>query len=107
LLNLLANPTNYSDLINILIEFKHHTWHEEEEWRLIVTPKSDNMVRFLGDSKWLKPYIDLEYKKIPISNIKIPRSGHEIKNKNSIEWLLRTKGKDGINVDISDIPIIY
>lgn len=107
LLNLLANPSNYAELINILIEFKHHRWNEEQEWRLIASFGSNSIVSFLGGSKWLKPYIDLKYEKIPISNIKIPRSGYESKNKSSIECLLKAKGQKGINVYISDIPIVY
>lgn len=107
LLNLLANPIHYSSLINILIEFKHHRWNEEQEWRLIASFNSNEIVHFSGGSKWLKPYIDLKYEKLPLSNIKIPRSGYESRNKSSIEWLLRAKGKEGISVDISDIPIVY
>jgi len=107
LLNLLANQSNYSDIINILIKFKHHRWDEEQEWRLITSFENDSTVRFLGGSKWLKPYVDLKYEKIPISNIKIPHSGYENKNKSSIELLLKTIGKDDIDVDISEIPIVY
>ncbi|MGD0970990.1 MAG: DUF2971 domain-containing protein [Desulfobaccales bacterium] len=106
-LSLLANLSNYSDLINIIIEFKHNKWEEEQEWRLIAATKDDSMVNFLGDSKWLKPYIDLKYDKIPITNIKIPRSGYENKNKSSIEMFLIARGKEKIAVNISDIPIVY
>jgi len=63
LLNLLANQSNYSDIINILIKFKHHRWDEEQEWRLITSFENDSTVRFLGGSKWLKPYVDLKYEK--------------------------------------------
>ena len=95
LFNLLANPSNYSDLINIIIAFKHHNWKEEQEWRLIAATKDNTVVDFSGDSKWLKPYIYLNYDKIPITNIKIPRSGYENKNKISIEMFLTAKEKRG------------
>ena len=107
LLNFLANNGIFSEIINILIGFKHCSWKEEQEWRLIASVLSDSLVNFLGGAKSLKPYIDIRYETIPISLIRIPQSGYEFRNKSSIEWLLRAKNKDGIIVDISDFPIAY
>lgn len=107
LLNFLAHNEYFAEIINMLVTFKHYKWKEEQEWRLIASVDSDSMVHFLGGAKWLRSYIEIKYEAIPISVIKIPQSGNENKNKSSIEWMLRAKGKESISVDISDLPIVY
>ncbi len=97
--------TVYEVLSELIPRFKHKSFDEELEWRLVVQHEAlDNMVKFRSGRRFLVPYIALSNnEKLPIKYVRIGPGGDAERAARSITQILRVNDYE-IPVQQSKVP---
>jgi len=103
-----AIPLMLENLILELIpRFKHHSFKNEAEWRLVVSQPDTANIIFRTKDNVLVPYVKLgeHMKTLPIKSIRIgPGKDTEI-TRRSVDLFLKSKtGYENVSVEVSTVP---
>jgi hypothetical protein len=100
---------------NEIVRFKHPSFEEEREWRLIIRPTSPRLnameikhLQFRTAKGDIVPYLELHPKKGKLLPIQSVRYGPTLKQKqaiNSLSLLFQQKGYSDIPFEGADIPL--
>lgn len=108
--------TEYFDKVDVTVlkiaqvatSFKHSSFSEEKEWRLVIGPANitPNQILFRASGTGIIPYIEIEFtdNALPIDCIIVGPGPHQKRNEVSLRQMLSLKGFDNVDVLISDIP---
>jgi hypothetical protein len=104
---------NAADAIQFFIPtFKNRDFEEENEWRLIFTPRPNAAVQlqFRTARNMLVPYYSLQKlgwnptQPLPITGLRIGPSTHKALNVQSAQLLLKQRNYTGVPVRVSETP---
>lgn len=88
--------------------FKHKSFSEEKEWRLVIGPSNIPSKRILyrPSDTVIIPYVEIDFtdSALPIESIKVGPGPHQKRNEVSLRQMLSGSGYDNVHVSISDIP---
>ena len=97
-----------SKIAQEVISFKHESFFEEKEWRLVVGPKNIQPERILyrPSGTEIIPYIEIVYEKssFPIECIIVGPGPHQKRNEVSLRQMLSSSEFNKVDVCVSDIP---
>lgn len=97
-----------NDFFAIAPLFKHPKYQEENEWRIVVSGKSEKFyknVKFVESNDIIKPYYCLQLNHLPpIADIRVGPSSHADLNTSTVKLLLKSKNMDNSIISKSDIP---
>ncbi|MGJ9385226.1 DUF2971 domain-containing protein [Salipaludibacillus sp. CF4.18] len=102
-------PYYKSVIISYSIFFKHDSFKAEEEFRVVATIQDKADVEFRSNNGVITPYIDQEFKKLPIREITIgPKNNSDIAEK-GVNFYIERLGEDieDITVKKSNVPLRY
>lgn len=95
------------ETISVSTFIKHTSFMDEQEYRIINNGTNDKVNHCEGKSMII-PYIEFspmdENDKLPISKILVGPTPHPELSKLSVQSLLESKGYEGVEVEISDVP---
>jgi hypothetical protein len=89
------------------IQFKHKSFGEEREWRLVVGPIDPvyEKICHRAGEMMIIPYVKIYYPKgVQIEHIVVGPGPHQERNAGSLRQMLLVKGKNAVRVDNSIIP---
>jgi len=97
-----------NDFFAIAPLFKHPKYQEENEWRIVVSGKTDkfyNNVKFVESNDIIKPYYCLPLNRLPtIADIRVGPSSHTDLNTSTAKLFLKSKNMDSSIISKSKIP---
>jgi len=94
----------YEKMIKIAPFIKHNSFEDEEEWRIVIRTKRENVnIRKCG--MVFKPYYELDISNVPLKEIIIGPNGNSEYIKSSVEFLCSKFNKNDLpNIKNSEIP---
>lgn len=98
-----------SKIAQVATSFKHKSFSEEKEWRLVVGPNGillDRMIKYRSSDTAIIPYVEIEFKSnvCPIDRIIVGPGSHQKRNEISLRQMLTIGEFSGVDVSTSDIP---
>ena len=95
-------------IAQVAISFKHKSFCEEREWRLVVGPTNIPTKRILyrPSDTVIIPYLEIGFidNSLPIESIIVGPGPHQKRNEISLRQMLSALGFNNVDVSISDIP---
>jgi hypothetical protein len=95
-------------IVSIATAFKHPSFAEEKEWRLVVgpIPNDSQRIQYRPASSAIIPYIDIDYNlsSLPIKHIIVGPGPHKERNEGSLKQMLQKYGFQSVDVSSSTVP---
>lgn len=95
-------------IAQVATSFKHKSFCEEKEWRLVIGPANIPSKRILyrPSDTVIIPYVEIDFtdSALPIECIIVGPGPHQKRNEVSLRQMLSVSGYDNVDVSISDIP---
>lgn len=95
-------------IVQIATSFKHKSFSEEKEWRLVIGPVdiTSDRILYRPSDTGIIPYIEIDFtdKVLPIECIIVGPGPHQKRNEVSLRQMLSITGFNNVDVSLSDIP---
>jgi len=98
-----------SALIPYTVQFKHHVFSEEREWRIVYIPFHDikEHIKFRPSNKLIIPYIEFGIEKLPIYSLyQGPQADFDLTRK-SLQILFLQNNYSDISISESEVPLRF
>jgi hypothetical protein len=99
--------TNLYFILSVIF-LKSSAFSQEKEWRIvqIVQEESFDTIEYRSGSRFLKPYVKIQFQPLPITEIKIGPADDQDRLIRSMEHLIKmTKGYENVTVSRSSISL--
>lgn len=102
-----SNEADFSDIRNDIlsyaVNFKHHSFKEEREWRFVFSKNVGREIKFRTRKSVIVPYLEIPFSEYPISRITVGPNSSE-HSLTSLKNYIKQSNVGSIEIEKSSIP---